>query len=271
MRITLIETGNFMLDGGAIFGVVPKSLWNKQYPADERNLCNMAMRSLLIEEKDRLVLVDTGIGNKQDAKFFSYYYLNGTETLECSLRTHHFAPDDVTDVILTHLHFDHCGGAVKYDAKGNPVPAFPNARYYVSKDQWEWALHPNLRERPSYRPENYLPLYEDGRIHFIESEGEFLPGMMLKMFNGHTAGLLVPFIEYEGKTRVFVSDLLPFRAHIPLAWVCGYDTRPLISIREKEKFLQEAADRNYELIFQHDFYTVSCTVLKTEKGFVPNL
>jgi glyoxylase-like metal-dependent hydrolase (beta-lactamase superfamily II) len=267
MKITLIETGNFMLDGGAIFGVVPKSLWSRQYQANEQNLCNMAMRSLLVEAENRLILVDTGIGNKQDAKFFSYYFLNGQETLENSLMQHGIRPENITDVILTHLHFDHAGGAVKYDASNNLVPAFPNAVYYVSRRQWEWAMQPNLRERPSYRPENYLPLFQANRLQFIEQEGEFIPGVMLRMFHGHTDGLLVPVLSAGKQTLVFVSDLLPFMAHIPLSWVCGYDTRPLITLKEKEAFLTEAWEKNYTLLFQHDYYTKQARVEKAEKGF----
>jgi len=267
MKINLIDTGNFMLDGGAIFGVVPKSLWSQQYKANDQNLCNMAMRSLLVETENRKILVDTGIGKKQDEKFFSYYYLNGQETLEGSLMEQGLTLEDITDVILTHLHFDHCGGAVVYDAAGNLVPAFPNAKYYVSRQQWEWALHPNARERPSYRPENYMPLYKAGCLAFIENDGEFVPGFTLRMFHGHTAGLLVPFLSSAGETLVFVSDLLPFMAHIPLSWVCGYDTRPLLTLQEKEAFLAEALENKYRLLFQHDAYVREGRVVKTEKGF----
>jgi len=267
MKITLLETGNFMLDGGAIFGVVPRSLWSVQYKANEQNLCNMAMRSLLVETGTRKILVDTGIGNKQDEKFFNHYYLNGEVTLQGSLKEHGLMPEDITDVVLTHLHFDHCGGAVVYDAQGNLVPAFPNARYYVSRQQWEWAVHPNVRERPSYRPENFLPLHEAGRLEFINKEGEFVPGFSLRMFHGHTAGLLVPFLSDGKETMVFVSDLLPFMAHIPLSWICGYDTRPLLTLQEKEAFLSEASEKGYRLLFQHDAYVREGKVVKTEKGF----
>lgn len=267
MKIALLETGNFMLDGGAIFGVVPKSLWSKHYRANDLNLCNMAMRSLLVESENRRILVDTGMGDKQDAKFFSYYYPNGEDTLLGSLKQAGILPEEITDVILTHLHFDHCGGAVVYDSSGNLVPAFPNATYYVSRQQWEWAQQPNARERPSFRPENYLPLLKVRKLTFIEEEGEFTPGFSLRIFHGHTAGLLVPVINTGSETIVFVTDLLPFMAHIPLNWVCGYDTRPLLTLQEKESFLAEAAQNNYKLVFQHDYYTRAGIVEKTEKGF----
>lgn len=265
--MTLLETGNFMLDGGAIFGVVPKLLWSMQYNVNDKNLCNMAMRSLLVEIGNRKILVDTGIGNKQDEKFFSHYYLNGEATLHSSLKEEGLMPEDITDVVLTHLHFDHCGGAVVYDAQGKLVPAFPNARYYVSRQQWEWALHPNVRERPSYRPENFMPLYEIDRLEFIEEEGELVHGFSLRMFHGHTAGLLVPFLSTGKETVIFVSDLLPFMAHIPISWVCGYDTRPLLTLQEKEAFLLEASEKRYRLLFQHDVHVQEGKVVKTEKGF----
>jgi glyoxylase-like metal-dependent hydrolase (beta-lactamase superfamily II) len=266
MKIKILETGNFMLDGGAIFGVVPKSLWSKQYPADENNLCNMSMRTLLIETGDRKILVDTGIGTKQDAKFFSYYYLNGSSSLDNSLKGAGINAMEISDVIHTHLHFDHCGGTVKNNPEGRLALSFPHARHFVSKPQWDWTLRPNGRERASFLNENILPLKESGTLEFLAEEGEFIPDVEIRIFNGHTAGLVIPMIKMGDKTFVFVADLLPFLAHIPLSWVCGYDTRPLITLEEKSLFLNEAANNNYILLFQHDLYHQACSLEQTEKG-----
>jgi glyoxylase-like metal-dependent hydrolase (beta-lactamase superfamily II) len=266
MKLSILETGNFMLDGGAMFGVVPKTLWSRHYPANERNLCNLSLRCLLIESGNRKILVDTGLGSKQDAKFFGYYYLNGTSNLEGSLQAIGIAPGEITDVVHTHLHLDHCGGTVKLNGEGQPELLFPGARHYVSKTQWKWMLHPNPLERPSYLAENILPMKDSGKMEFLEGEKELAEGVSFKLFNGHTAGLTIPFISFKGSTIVFISDLIPLMAQLPLSWICGYDIQPLETFREKEKFLNEAADNSYILLFQHDLYHQACSVMHTEKG-----
>jgi glyoxylase-like metal-dependent hydrolase (beta-lactamase superfamily II) len=266
MNLYKIETGNFRLDGGAMFGIVPKSLWNKVYPADENNLCNLSMRCLLIETEGRKIIIDAGIGNKQDDKFLSHYYLNGNYSLEAFLAEHGFKKEGITDVILTHLHFDHCGGAVYKDVKNNFQLTFPNAAYWVSKPQFEWAMKPNQREKASYLRENIDPIINSGKLHFIEKVGMLTSKIQLRLFNGHTEGLIIPFIKYKNKTLVFTADLLPTAAHIPASWLCGYDTRPLISIEERNSFLSEAMQNNYTLFFEHDIYRECCNLKQTEKG-----
>jgi glyoxylase-like metal-dependent hydrolase (beta-lactamase superfamily II) len=266
MDLYSIETGNFKLDGGAMFGVVPKSLWNKAYPADEKNMCNLALRCLLIKSDQRVILIDTGLGTKQDEKFFSYYFLNGTATLEHSLSKAGYSREDITDVILTHLHFDHCGGAVVRSADSAYRPAFPNAHYWVSGSQWHWAMDSNQREKASYLLENFEPLEKTGKLNFINREGSFGAGIELRFFNGHTEGLVVPYIHFKGRILVFVSDLIPTAAHIPLSWICGFDTRPLLSMDEHKTFLEEALAGNYTLFFEHDVYNECCTLTNTEKG-----
>lgn len=249
-----------------MFGVVPKSLWYKVYPSDKDNMCNLSLRCLLLETEGRLILIDTGIGVKQDAKFFSHYYLNGEASLEKSLSAIGFQKKDITDVILTHLHFDHCGGAIERSADKNLIPAFPNAEYWISGPQWHWAMEPNQREKASFLLENFEPLERTGRLHFINSEGEFFDDIHLKLFNGHTEGLIVPFIHYKKHTIVYTSDLLPTAAHIPLSWICGFDTRPLISMEEHKRFLSEAYQKNYVLFFEHDIFHECCSLTDTEKG-----
>ena len=266
MHLFKIETGNFMLDGGAMFGVVPKTLWQKVYPANENNLCNLAMRSLLISVDSRNILIDTGIGNKQDDKFFSHYYLNGPWSLESSLKENGLTKDDITDVILTHLHFDHCGGAVETTPEGELQPAFRNANYWVSKPQWEWATRPNPREKASFLKDNILPLEKSGRLKFIEENTTFIPGIELRLFNGHSSGQMIPFITNNGKTLVFTADLIPTVAHLPAAYVCGYDTQPLVSMEERNTFLKEALENEYILFFEHDINVECCTLTNTEKG-----
>ena len=266
MEILPIETGNFKLDGGAMFGVVPKSMWSKIYPADEKNLCNWAMRCLLIDNGTQRVLIDTGIGDKQDERFFGHYYLNGDENLMNSLQKAGYRPEDITHVVHSHLHFDHCGGSIIRNAEGLLMPAFPNARYIVSRRQWEWALNPNGREKASFFPENILPMKENGVLDLLEKEGEILPSIEIRFFHGHTDGQIVPLIHMNGKTVVFMADLLPAAAHIPLPWVMAYDTRPLITLDEKAAFLSEAAENNYILFLEHDLNNECCTVEKTEKG-----
>lgn len=277
MKLHTINTELFKLDGGAMFGVVPKTIWNKLNPADENNLCTWAMRLLLVEDGDKLILIDTGIGNKQDAKFFGHYYLHGNDTLEKSLQTKGFSKDDITDVILTHLHFDHCGGAV--ERKGDVLlPAFKNAIYWSNKRHWQWATQPNDREKASFLKENILPIEQSGQLQFIETpHGDVLQtgvlgttvfnnNISLRFVNGHTDMMMLPQINYNGKTIVYVADLLPGTSHIPLPYVMAYDMFPLTTLHEKKAFLQEAVDNNYTLFFEHDPLNECCTLQQTEKG-----
>ncbi|MDX9907451.1 MAG: MBL fold metallo-hydrolase [Bacteroidales bacterium] len=267
MQLFPIETGNLKLDGGAMFGVVPKSLWSKVYPADENNLCNWAMRCLLVVDEDRRILIDNGIGDKQDWNFLRHYHLNGEDTLEKSLAKAGFGKEDITDVILTHLHFDHCGGSVEWnnDRTGYKL-AFPNANYWVSRQQYNWAVEPNHRESASYLKENILPIEESGRLKLIEGEGEILPNITIKLYHGHTDGQAIPHIRYNGKTVVFMADLLPSTAHVPMPWIMGYDTRPLITLEDKTRFYREALENDYILFLEHDLYHECCTLHQTDKG-----
>lgn len=267
MKLYPIETGNLKLDGGAMFGVVPKVIWQKKYPADKNNLCNWAMRSLLIVDGDRKILIDNGIGDKQDEKFFKHYYLNGDDTLEKSLAKYSYTPDDITDVVLSHLHFDHCGGGVKYNEDKTRLElVFKNATYWTSEQQWNWANNPNRRERASFLKENILPMQETGNLRLIKKSTEIFPDFYVELFYGHTEGQVIPFIKINKHTLVFMADLLPSTAHIPLPYVMSYDIYPLISINEKEKFLNEAVENNYILFFEHDLYNECCTVCNTDKG-----
>lgn len=266
MKIHVIETGNLMIDGGTMFGVVPKSLWNKVYPANEMNLCNLSMRCLLIINGDRKILIDAGIGNKQDDKFFGYYHLNNTQPLKDSLEKVGITVYAITDVILTHLHFDHCGGAVEYDKNNKLKTTFPNAKYWISKPQWELALNPNPREKPSILKENVFPINEAGQLNFIEEKVEFFQGIDLRLYNGHTDGQIIPFIKYRNNTIVYMADLIPTSANIPLTWICGYDTRPLVAFDEKKSFLDESFRNKYTLFFEHDINHECCNLQMTEKG-----
>ncbi len=266
MKLFAIETGNLKLDGGAMFGVVPKAMWNKIYPADENNLCNWSMRCLLIEDGERLILIDNGIGNKQDEKFLNHYYLNGDDTLEKSLAELGYTSDDITDNILTHLHFDHCGGSIKYDENGKLVPAFKNAKYWVSKDQFDWATKPNRREKASFLKENILPIQESGQLNLIEEEGEIIPNIYAKIFNGHTQGQIIPHIKANGKTVAFMADLFPATTHISMPWIMSYDTRPLLTLEDKKRFFEEALEEDVVLFFEHDLYNECCSIEMTEKG-----
>ena len=267
MKIFPIETGNFKLDGGAMFGVVPKVMWQRIYPSDENNLCNWAMRCLLIDTGERLILLDNGMGNKQDEKFFKNYYRNGDDSMEKSLAKFGYHANNITDVILSHLHFDHCGGSVKYNNDHTKLElVFPNAIHWASKQQWDWAINPNNREKASFLTENILPIKELGVLNLIEQDTEIYKGIKLRLFYGHTDGQMISFIENEGKTIVFMADLLPAVAHLPLPYIMSYDTRPLITLKEKEMFLREAADKGYILFFEHDLYNECCTVQHTEKG-----
>lgn len=250
-----------------MFGVVPKVVWNKLYPCDENNLCNWSMRCLLIDSGDRRILIDCGIGDKQSQKFFSNYFLNGEETLYGSLAKAGYNVDDITDVILTHLHFDHSGGAVRWNEdRTDYIPTFPNAIYCTGRQQWEWATNPNNREKASFLKENIHPINTKGTLKLINGDTEIYPGISVRLFHGHTEGQVIPFVRYNRKTIVYMADLLPSTAHIPLPYVMSYDTRPLITLEEKEKFLNEAAENGYILFFEHDINHECCTVQMTEKG-----
>ncbi|MCK0132388.1 MBL fold metallo-hydrolase [Flavobacteriaceae bacterium F08102] len=272
MKIYPIETGNFKLDGGAMFGVVPKTIWQRTNPADNNNLIDMSMRCLLIETSRRLILIDTGLGNKQSDKFFSYYYLFGDFSLDSSLAKFGFSRDDITDVFLTHLHFDHCGGCIEYNKDHTFLqPAFKNATFWSNEAHWLWATEPNPREKASFLPENILPIQESGQLKFIPTGlNDYLDttelGFGILFADGHTDKQMIPHIRYQGKTIVFVADLLPTVGHIPLPYVMGYDTRPLLTMNEKEKFLRNAADKQYYLFLEHDPIHELCTVKHTEKG-----
>jgi glyoxylase-like metal-dependent hydrolase (beta-lactamase superfamily II) len=267
MKLYSIETGYFKLDGGAMFGVVPKSLWQRTNPADANNLCTWAMRCLLIEDGNRLILVDNGIGNKQDDKFLRHYYLHGDDTLEKSLAAHGFGKDEITDVFLTHLHFDHCGGSVAWnrDRTGYEMN-FRNATYWSNQRHWQWATEPNRREKASFLKENILPIQESGQLKFVENEGSWTNGIDLFFANGHTDAQMIPKVKYKGHTIAFMADLLPSVGHFPIPFVMGYDTRPLLTLDEKEKFLKEAADNKYILMFQHDPINECCTLTDTDNG-----
>ncbi len=273
MTLYPIEAGNFKLDGGAMFGVVPKSLWNRTNPADSNNMIDIAARCLLIEDGDRLILIDTGMGDKQSEKFFSYYYLWGDDSIDKSLKKYGFHRDDVTDVFMTHLHFDHCGGSIKWNKEQTKLePAFKNAKFWSNKDHWEWATNPNAREKASFLKENILPMEESGRLNFIAkdpkkyiSEAADL-GFGVLFADGHTDKQMIPHIDYKGKKLVFMADLLPTVGHIPLPYVMGYDTRPLLTLSEKEKFLDKAATDGYYLFLEHDAHNEIITLKHTEKG-----
>lgn len=277
MKLYTINTGYFKLDGGAMFGVVPKSMWNKINPADENNMCTWALRCLLIEDGNRLILIDNGIGNKQDAKFFAHYYLHGNDTLDGSLAKHGFHRDDITDVILTHLHFDHCGGSIIREGD-KLVPAFKNATYWSNEAHWQWATHPNDREKASFLKENILPIQESGQLKFIsasESSTDKLPyasfsdSISIRYVNGHTSAMMLPQISYKDKTLVYMADLLPSAGHIPIPYVMAYDMFPLTTLQEKKSFLSEAVENNFVLFFEHDAQTECCDLQMTEKGIRP--
>jgi glyoxylase-like metal-dependent hydrolase (beta-lactamase superfamily II) len=272
MKLHSIEAGNFKLDGGAMFGVVPKTIWNKTNPADENNLIDIAARCLLIEDGNRLTLIDTGMGNKQSEKFFGYYYLWGDHSLDKSLKNAGFHPDDITDVFMTHLHFDHCGGSVNWnkDKTGYEV-AFKNAKFWTNDNHWEWATKPNAREKASFLHENIIPMQESGQLNFIDRPNSgfgFSSELGFDIFyaDGHTEKQMLPHINYNGKTIVFCADMLPTAGHIPIPYVTGYDTRPLMSMDEKQIFLNNAADNNYYLWLEHDAHNQIITVQHTEKG-----
>lgn len=266
MNLYSINTGHFKLDGGAMFGVVPKSMWNKINPADENNMCSWALRCLLIEDGNRLILVDNGMGDKQDAKFFGHYYLHGDDTLDKSLAIHGFNRNDITDVILSHLHFDHCGGSIKRDGD-KLVPAFANATFWSNERHWNWAVHPNEREKASFLKENILPIQESGQLKFIETHrNEFPDNIMIRQVFGHTEAMMLPQVIYKGRTVLFMADLLPSVGHIPLPYVMAYDMFPLQTLSEKKSFLTEALQEDYVLFFEHDPQIECCTLQMTDKG-----
>lgn len=272
MTIYPVETGNFKLDGGAMFGVVPKSIWNRTNPADSNNMIDIAARSLLIQDDDRLILIDSGMGNKQSEKFFSYYYRWGNYSLDNSLKELGFHRDDITDVFMTHLHFDHCGGSVQWNQdRTGYEPAFKNARFWTNQAHWEWAVNPNSREKASFLKENLLPMQESGQLHFLQrNDSAFLEkselGFGILFVDGHTEKQMIPHIKYKGKNIFFAADLVPTVGHIPVPYVTGFDTRPLLSLDEKAKFLNNIVESNSLLFFEHDAHNQLCTLKHTEKG-----
>ncbi|MEO7524111.1 MAG: MBL fold metallo-hydrolase [Ferruginibacter sp.] len=266
MNLYTINTGHFKLDGGAMFGVVPKSIWNKLNPADENNMCSWALRCLLIEDGNRLILVDNGMGDKQDAKFFGHYYMHGNDTLDKSLAQHGFTKDDITDVFLTHLHFDHCGGSIKREGE-NLVPAFKQAIYWSNQRHWKWATEPNDREKASFLKENILPIQQSGQLKFIETDAVHFPeAMAVRQVFGHTDAMMLPQINYKGRTILYMADLLPSIVHIPLPYIMSYDMFPLTTLNEKRSFLTEAQQNDYVLFFEHDPEIECCTLEMTDKG-----
>jgi glyoxylase-like metal-dependent hydrolase (beta-lactamase superfamily II) len=270
MKLYSINTGYFKLDGGAMFGVVPKSMWNKINPADDNNMCSWALRCLLIEDGNRLILVDNGMGEKQDAKFFGHYYLHGNDTLDKSLAAHGFNKNDITDVILTHLHFDHCGGSITREGD-QLVPAFKNAIFWSNARHWKWAIEPNDREKASFLKENILPIQESGQLEFIDTHPNNFPeGIMIRHAFGHTDAMMLPQLQYKGKTIVYMADLLPSAGHIPLPYVMAYDMFPLTTLHEKKLFLTEAIENDFVLFFEHDPLIECCTLQMTDKGIRPN-
>ncbi len=270
MNLYTIETGFFKLDGGSMFGVVPKTMWNKLNPADENNMCTWAMRCLLIEDGNRLILVDNGIGNKQDDKFFGHYYLHGNDSLDSSLKKQGFSKEDITDVFLTHLHFDHCGGSIVRE-NDKLVPAFKNAHYWSNERHWKWATEPNDREKASFLKENILPIQQSGQLKFIETHAaEFPENIMVRQVFGHTDAMMLPQLIYKGKTILFMADLLPSAAHIPIPYVMAYDMFPLTTLNEKKSFITEAHQNDYILFFEHDPQIECCNLIMTEKGIRKN-
>jgi len=275
MNLYSIETEFFKLDGGAMFGVVPKVIWNEINPADEKNLCTWAMRCLLIEDGERLILIDNGIGNKQDAKFLRHYYLHGDNTLDKSLKKYGFHRDDITDVFLTHLHFDHCGGSINREGD-KLVPAFKNAVYWSNEKHWHWATNPNEREKASFLKENILPIQESGQLQFVNFSKEpltdklfgtaFMENISIRFVSGHTESMMLPQIKYKDKTIVYMADLLPSTGHMPLPYVMAYDMFPLTTLNEKKMFLNEAVDNNYILFFEHDPKIECCSLRRTDRG-----
>ncbi|HXK81695.1 MAG TPA: MBL fold metallo-hydrolase [Bacteroidales bacterium] len=267
MKVFSIETMRFKVDGGAMFGVVPKTMWEEKYPADFFNLCTCACRSLLIDTGEHKVLIDTGIGDKLSDEELNHYVTNRRFDLHNSLKQYGYKADDITHVVITHLHFDHCGGSVNKTDKGELVPAFKNAKYYISKTHWEQATNPNRREKPSFIESNYIPLYENNKIVFVDDGFELIDGVKLKIFNGHTIGLLSAFVNTGEKTLVFAGDMMPAAVYVPLSWISAYDVQPLIAIEEKQNFLKEAFENEYVIFFQHDAYNECGTIKETQRGY----
>lgn len=267
MKLYSINAGHFKLDGGAMFGVVPKSIWNKVNPADENNMCSWALRCLLIEDGNRLILIDNGMGTKQDDKFFGYYYLHGNDNLQKSLNKYGFGVDDITDMVLTHLHFDHCGGSINYNSDRTKLePTFKNAKYYCNEKHWNWATHPNSREKASFIKENIFPIKESGQLNFIDESSQLIPNLSFKEVNGHTEAMMLPIIKYKETTLAYMADLIPSAGHIPIPYVMGYDVRPLETLKEKESMLTQALDNNWTLFFEHDPRIECVTLERTERG-----
>ncbi len=266
MKLSVINSGHFKLDGGAMFGVVPKSMWHPLYPADENNMCSWAMRCMLIEEGNRLILIDTGMGNKQNDKFFSHYFMHGDDNLDKSLRTAGYHRDEITDVFLTHLHFDHCGGVIEWnDDKSAYRPAFKNAQVWSNEAHWKWATEPNAREKASFLKENILPIQESGQLRFAESD-RFTDQIEIIRVNGHTESMMLPLVQIGDKKLLYMADLLASPVHVPVAWVMAYDTRPLLTLDEKAVILKRAADEEWVLFFEHDKSVECATLHHTEKG-----
>src|SRR4051812_30613454 len=267
MNLHTIDTGFFKLDGGAMFGVVPKSMWKNINQPDENNMCTWAMRCLLVEDGNKLILIDNGIGDKQDQKFFSYYYLSGSATLDGSLKKLGYSFDDITDVFLTHLHFDHCGGSVKWNTKHDGYETvFRNATYWSNERHWEWATKPNAREKASFLKENILPIRESGQLKFIRENEKITDNFELIFVSGHTDAMMLPVLNYNGKRIIYCADLIPSSGHVPVPYVMAYDTRPLLTLEEKSKFLTEAVTKNAVLFFEHDPVDECCTLEQTDRG-----
>lgn len=267
MNLYTIDTGTFKLDGGAMYGVVPKSIWSKLNPADANNMCTWAMRCLLVEDGDRLILIDNGIGDKQDQKFMGYYFLGHETTLDASLASHGFSRNDITDVFLTHLHFDHCGGSIQWNKdKTGFEPAFPNAVYWSNQAHWEWATKPNAREKASFLKENIMPIQESGQLKFLAEKERLMPSFSVHRVSGHTESMMLPILEYKGTRIAFMADLIPSVGHLPVSYVMAYDTRPLITLDEKAAFLEMAANENMILFFEHDPVHECCSLMRTDRG-----
>jgi glyoxylase-like metal-dependent hydrolase (beta-lactamase superfamily II) len=266
MKVKLFNISDFKVDGGAMFGVVPKALWSRVYPSDDKNLIDLSLRSLIVETDGRVILVDTGWGDKQDEKFFRHVYLHGGEGLHKGLKNHGYNEEDITDVFMTHLHADHCGGGVRQNSNGNYELTFPNATYHISRTQWEWAVKNNIREEDSFLEENILPIGHSGHLNLIDEETELFPGFFVNLCYGHTPGLMIPEIKYIDKTLVYAGDLIPTLAHIPLVWNMSYDIESLKTIDEKERILKKAVSENHILIFQHDVNVECCNLITTDRG-----
>lgn len=267
MKLSPVNITNFKIDGGSMFGVVPKVLWSRVYPCDENNLCSWALRSLVVESGSRVVLIDDGFGDKQDDKFFSHFYLFENDGLEVGLRRIGYSFGDITDVVLTHMHYDHCGGSIRINGESGAYEAvFPNATIHVSRSHWEWAINPNARESDSFLKENILPMEELGLLNLVDDSCMLTPEIELRIFNGHTKGQIIPVIHHPNGKLVFAADLFPSTAHIPLPYIMSYDVEPMVTLKEKEDFLKESLDNGYVYFFQHDYYTECCTLAKTEKG-----